>query len=392
VKLGFHYHAPAIEKTDGIYMSGFLGCFIDSLASHCEHVECFLHSPLTDETKMMDYRIAAQNVSLTDIGPHTSVINRTLKSRTYTSALRRNGSRLDALLVRGASPLLPAMVSASPVPTIILLVSDYLAGVNDLPQPRWRKEAIRLWSYWNKWGQDRSVRRSLTFVNSRVLFDEYKEEASKLYETRTSTLSEHDFFIRPDTCQSGPIHLLYTGRISVSKGLFDIVEAMRQLLARGQDLILDIVGWPEKGEEEILDNLFLYAKKNGFRDRVLYHGYRTVGPELFSYYKKADIFVLASRSSFEGFPRTIWEAMAHSLPVVATRVSSIPAFIEGSAELVQPCNPDELANAIDSIICDPTLRSRFIRRGLELARENTLEIQVGKMVATIQSWLETQHE
>ena len=391
MKLGFHYHAPAIEKDDGIYMSGFLGCFIDSLASYCEHVQCFLHSPRVDEISMMDYRIIAQNVSLTDIGPHTSIINRTLKSRSYTSAVHKNRSHLDAMLLRGASPLLPAMAAASPVPTILLLVSDYLEGVSDLPQPRWRKEAIRLWSYWNKWGQNRAVRHSLTFVNSRVLHDEFLGKTPYLYETRTTTLSERDFFVRTDTCQIHPIHLLYTGRISVSKGLFDILDAMCQLITQGEDLILDIVGWPEKGEEDILDKIFSFAQKNGIRDRIIYHGYKTVGPELFAYYRRADIFVLASRSSFEGFPRTIWEAMAHSLPVVATQVSSIPAFIEGSAELVNPGQPDELAGAIACLIHQPELRRSYIQRGLELARNNTLEIQVGKMITTIESWLEMQH-
>jgi glycosyltransferase involved in cell wall biosynthesis len=336
---------------------------------------------------MLDYRLTAGNVSLVNIGPHTSVMGRVLRSRAYTYALRKNDFSLDALLLRGASPLLPAMVAASPVPTVLLLVSDYLAGVNNLPQPPWRKEAILLWSYWNKWGQNSAVRRSLTFVNSRVLYDEYYGKAPYLQEIRTTTLTERDFFIRQDTCQRRPIHLLYTGRISGSKGLFDIVAAIQQLLIRGEDLILDLVGWQEKGEEDILDNLFSYAQKNGFRDRVFYHGYKTVGPELFAYYKQADIFVLASRSSFEGFPRTIWEAMAHSLPVVATRVSSIPAYIEGAAELIPPKDAEAMADAISRIIHQPELRCQLIQRGFELARENTLEAQTGLMMTKMQNWL-----
>ncbi len=391
MKLGFHYHAPAVESVDVIFMPGFLGCFIDSLATYCEQVVCFLYSPRPDEVRLMDYRIIAPNVSLVDIGPHASVMNRTLNAHKYTSVMKKNAGNLDVLLLRGASPLLPAMAAASPVPTVLLLVSDYLPGVNDLPQPRWRKEAIRLWSYWNKWGQNRAVQRSLTFVNSRVLYDELKGKTPNLQETRTTTLSERDFFIREDTCQGRPIHLLFTGRISVAKGLLDIVEAMRQLLARGEDVVLDIVGWMEKGEEHFMDDLYALAQQNGFKDRIFYHGYKSIGPELFAYYKQADIFVLASRSFSEGFPRTIWEAMAHSLPVVATRVSSIPAYIEGAAELVKPCNPDELASAVSHLIHQPELRQHYIERGLELARENTLEKQVGEMVVKMQAWLEIQH-
>ena len=100
------------------------------------------------------------------------------------------------------------------------------------------------------------------------------------------------------------------------------------------DAYLDIVGWPVPGDP-ILEEVMGQAREMGLEGRVVYHGFKALGEELFAYYKKADIYVIASRSS-EGFPRTIWEAMAHCLPVVATKVGSIPAFIEGAAELVEP--------------------------------------------------------
>lgn len=385
--LGFYFHVPAIKKNGGIYMPGYQGRFVDSLASYCDQVICFLHSPLDSELTFMDYRITRSNVTLVNIGPHVSVAKRILSPRKFSKSLRDYNNKLDLVLLRGPSPLLPAMAAASPVPVVFLLVSDYVAGVNDLPQPRWRKEVIRLWSYWNKKEQERAIRRGLTFVNSRALYDELVGKISYLEETRTTTLSKTDFFIRKDTCQNRPIRLLYAGRISVSKGLFDIFYALRKLLALGEDLILDIVGWPEKGEDNILSDLFSYARKEGFRDRVLYHGYKAVGPELFEYYKEADIFVLASRSSFEGFPRTIWEAMAHSLPVVATRVGSISEFIEDSAELVEPNNPEALANAILRLKSSPDLRQSHIQKGIALARNNTLEVQVREMFEKIQKWV-----
>lgn len=384
--LGFYFHVPAIKKDDGIYMPGYQGRFVDSLASHCDQVVCFLHSPLDSELALMDYRITQPNVALVNIGPHVSVVERILRPREFVKSLHDYNNKLDVVLLRGPSPLLPAMAAASPAPVVFLLVSDYVAGINDLPQPRLRKEAIRLWSYWNKWGQERAIRRGLTFVNNRALYDELAGKISYLEETRTTTLSVNDFFIRKDTCQNKPIHLLYAGRISVSKGLFDIFDAFRNLLAIGEDLILDIVGWPEKGENEILTQLFAYAQKEGFRDRILYHGYKAVGPELFEYYKGADIFILASRSS-EGFPRTIWEAMAHSLPVVATRVGSVSEFIEGAAELVEPNNSKELAKAILNLLYSPDLRQCRIQKASVLARDNTLEVQVRGMLDKIHKWM-----
>ena len=388
IRVGFHYHVPAFLNNGYIYMPGDLGRFVDSLAPFCNQMICFLHSPRSEEIRRMDYRILSSNVRLIDIGIHTNVIERTAKSQKYTSFLRRYASEMDILLVRGPSPLLPAMLTAPPVPTALLLVGDYVSGVNDLPQPRWRKEVIRLWSCWNKWGQNRAARHSLTFVNSRILFDELKGAVLNLHEVRTSTLTNDDFFIRSDTCQSKPYRLLYVGRMDRSKGLLQMVEAVSLLAERGEEVVLDLVGWPVCGDP-ILGEIQALAKEKNIADKVHYLGSRPLGAELFECYRQADIFVIASFS--EGFPRVIWEAMAHSLPVIASRVGSIPAFIEGAAELIPPRQVESLADAISRLIHHPKVRQNFIGRGLELARGNTLEIQAEAMVAKMASWLESQH-
>src|SRR5258706_3017256 len=386
LRLGFHFHVPAIAKDGQVWLPGFLGRFVDSLARFCEVVVFFAHSPRLEEHNIMDYQIQSSNVILINVGPYDSVIKRTLFAKRYTRLVRDWQAKLDVLLIRGPSPLLPAMADAAgKIPVVLLLVGDYLSGVDELPQSWWRKELIRLWVYWNRWMQYRVAYKSLTFVNSRKLFVELQSKLPNLVETRTTTLEKGDFYTRVDTCQSLPIHLLYTGRLSVSKGLFDVVNAMAILVLNDVEVMLDLVGWPEKGEEEILFQLEALAKKIGLDGQVVYHGYKAVGPELFAYYKRADIYVLASPSS-EGFPRTIWEAMAQSLPVVATRVGSIPAFVEGVVELVQPNDPDGLANAILKLLHSPELRQNYIRKGIELARKNTLEVQVGEMLKIIQKW------
>jgi glycosyltransferase involved in cell wall biosynthesis len=235
--------------------------------------------------------------------------------------------------------------------------------------------------------QKKVARKSLVFVNSNILFDQYNGIASKLIQTRTTTLTKDDFYIREDTCQNRPIHLLYTGRMDPAKGLLDMVTALSLLVQQGENVVLDFIGWLEK-KSDIIDLLNSTAKQGGVEDRIFYHGYKAVGQELFAYYKKADIYILASQSSFEGFPRTIWEAMAHSLPVVATRVGSIPDFIEGAAELVEPRDPTALAHSIQKLILDSELRKKYMARAFEIAKENTLETQVGKMSREIIQWVE----
>ncbi len=390
MRLGFYYHIPALRKENAINMPGYLGRFLDSLAEYCQELILFQHLPNPDENANLDYCIRSPNVKLVSLPQRGSLPHRLLHTQNYTRILKQYLNDLDALLIRGPTPLLPAMAkAASSSPTILLLIGDYRAGVNALPQPTWRKELIRLWAWLNERGQLRAAKKSLVFVNSQRLYQKYRGKIKSLKETRTTTLLQKDFFRREDTCQTRPIRLLYTGRIDPAKGLLELVEALGFLVQQGQDIVLDLVGWPEKGTN-ILSQVNESAYRIGVEDRVIYHGYKPVGPELFAYYKNADIYIIASQSS-EGFPRTIWEAMAHSLPVIATRVGSIPDFIEDAAVLVPPKNPKALAEGIKNLINHPELRKNHILKGFSLASENTLEVQVGEMTKIIQLWLKGQH-
>jgi glycosyltransferase involved in cell wall biosynthesis len=171
------------------------------------------------------------------------------------------------------------------------------------------------------------------------------------------------------------------------KGLLEIVEALATLVSAGEDLVLDLVGWPEKGDP-VLDELRTLAERRGILQRVIYHGRKAVGPELFAHYKAADVFVIASKTS-EGFPRTIWEAMAHSVPVVATAVGSIPQFVGGAAMIVPPNDAEALAGAIRGLINSPAKRKEMVRQGRSLASEMTLEKQVRQMALEMRDWIRT---
>jgi len=388
LRLGFHYHIPMLRDSHGsLRTPGYLGRFLDSLAQHCDTLVCFAHSPRPDEADYMDYPLQSTNIEWVDMGAHCSVPRRALRAHALTQPVREWRARLDALLIRGPSPLLPAMArAAGDLPVALLLVGDYMAGIDDLPQPLWRKEAIRLWASWNQRQQLKVTRKTLTFVNSRKLYDQLQPHAPSLVETRTTTLSVNDFFEREDTCLQRPIRLLYTGRMDRTKGLIHMVEALDHLVREGEDVVLNLVGWPQKGDP-ILDEIRQLAEARGIAERIQYHGFTPVGPALFEHYKQADIYVLAS--THEGFPRTIWEAMAHSVPVIATRVGSIPLFLqhEQTALLVEPRSVRQLVEAIRRIISDRDTRLRLIQNGRSLAVENTLDRRALEMISFLEKWV-----
>ena len=387
MRLGFYYHVPAIRNEGKILVPGYLGRFLDELAKNISELVIFLHEPNQDENVIFDYQIHANNVSLVLLPQRKSAPYRLIHSYKFSRIVKDHADSIDAMLFRGPTLLLPSLARAvGPLPIILMIIGDYLAGIESLPQPGWRKALIRIMETINYHEQLNISRTSLVVVNSNVLYDQYSGIANNLIRTRTTTLTKDDFFEREDTCQNPPIHLLYAGRMDPAKGLLDMVKALSLLVRHGIDVCLDFVGWPEENSD-ILDQIKSLAINEKIEDRIFYHGYKPVGPELFAYYKNADIYIIASQAS-EGFPRTIWEAMAHCLPVVATRVGSIPDFIEGAAELVEPRNPMSLAQSVKKLVDDSELRKTYIAHAFKIAKENTLETQVGKMSRDIIKWVE----
>lgn len=391
--IGFHYHIPALQKEDGkIYMPGYLGIFIDGLADQCDEIICFMHSPLISEMKLMDYTLKENNIKLIDIGAHISMMKRALKAGQYTQKIVPFLPKIDIMLIRGPSPLLPAIASMSKkknVSVAYLLVGDYLEGLNAATSMNKIKKSI-LWTYYayNKYMQDRDIEKTLVFVNSAKLYEEYKKKNQDCLEVRTTTLTKSDFFERSDTCQSSTINLLYTGRIDPTKGIEDIFYALAELRKKTEIIfILNLVGW--ETSKGFLHKLERLAERLDIVDNCIFHGKKTVGQELFDMYRKADIYVLASRGDFEGFPRTLWEAMANSTPIIATKVGAVPFVLidEDNALLIDPNKPNEFAKAIEYLKESSSLRKKLIKNGYALAQTNTIEVQSEKMVKKIKRYL-----
>jgi glycosyltransferase involved in cell wall biosynthesis len=88
-----------------------------------------------------------------------------------------------------------------------------------------------------------------------------------------------------------------------------------------------------------------------------------------NHHRMFDISVLCSLS--EGFPNSLVEAMAAGVPIVATRVGgNVDAVVEGeNGLLVPPQRPDALAEALRTLIADPSRRAAMGAAGRERARD-----------------------
>ena len=374
MKLAFHYHTPAIIRNGKVVLPAYLGLFLDSIAPHFDELLCIMHTPSSAQMEMMDYEIKSENVQLFSLAPHSSIPNRYLNSGPSIKVIKKVLSLADAVLIRASTPLLPFFKKHWKKPIALMLVSDATLGLENLPQPGWRKRLIMAWASWYAKKELQLARKSLTIVNSQMLFDVLKAKVKDLNLIQTTTLSTNDFVIREDSCKDPRIRLIFAGRISRIKGILDIIEAMANLRKEGYDLYFDLVGMVDKSSG-ILEEMETLSEKLGLNGLVNYLGYRTAGSQLLEEYRNSDVFVIASQASSEGFPRTLWEAMASSTPIVATAVSSIPAFTKGVVELAEPKNVNDFTNKLRIVLSNTERRKEMIRDGRELAKSNTLEVR-----------------
>lgn len=143
--------------------------------------------------------------------------------------------------------------------------------------------------------------------------------------------------------------LTFIGRLSIGKGIYDLVEGFSQI--NNPNLFLLIVG-PDEGK---MVNV-IKEKYPSIENRLRFVGY-TYHPE--NYMSAADVLCLPSYK--EGFGSVIIEAAAIGLPAIASNIYGISdAVIDGQTGILHaPGNIDEIKTTIERIANDKTLRLKL---------------------------------
>ncbi len=169
--------------------------------------------------------------------------------------------------------------------------------------------------------------------------------------------------------------VLFVGRLERSKGLHYLIPAFSRLLSRVPDATMAIVG---RGfDHDYLRGLKRSAASEGVSDKVTFTG--RIPRDLLPHAYAASTLV-ALPSLMEGFGISLLESMASGKPCVATRVGAIPELLRHGETglLVEPANPQELGDAMATLICDSGLARRMGDRALDVVkREFSLERMTG---------------
>jgi glycosyltransferase involved in cell wall biosynthesis len=167
--------------------------------------------------------------------------------------------------------------------------------------------------------------------------------------------------------------VLYAGNVKPHKNLERLIDAFHLVKKRGLDnLKLVLIG----------DDISKYAALRRAVHRHQLHQYvRFLGfvPEdtLAVMYRLASVFVFPSL--YEGFGLPPLEAMASGTPVVTSNLSSLPEVAGDAALLVDPYDPDAIADGIYRVLTDDALRRAMHVKGIARARQFSWEQSVRRV-------------
>ncbi len=150
------------------------------------------------------------------------------------------------------------------------------------------------------------------FVATDFLRKHYRKRGIKNVIKTGKTLGiEKEIFEGPIRAGTIKTDALYCGRLHLAKGIFDLVDVVKLIVARKPSFRIGILG---DGEERIKKDFYIRIKKEGLEKNFYHFGYQTGK-------KKGDILRLCGFFSFlsydEGLPHAVVEALACNKVIVA---------------------------------------------------------------------------
>lgn len=177
--------------------------------------------------------------------------------------------------------------------------------------------------------------------------------------------------------EPGTLRVGYVGQIKVHKGVDVLTNAVMPLLDAGQALRLDLWG-TKKGAAKYGNAL--EAQTAAYKD-ICWSGSYSAS-QLWDVLGGFDVLVVPSRW-YENSPTVILEAFAMGIPVIATRLGSMPELVkhEENGLLFEKDNVDDLRSQIQRLLDEPDLLPR-LRSGIPAVP--TIDDEVGAFYAHYQ--------
>jgi len=378
MKLGLIYRSSLEKKEDGYYIKDVFGKYLEKIAPLFSQIDlcASVYPERALKKSFSHYHLKISNIEVLDFGRPRNEFSILSKLMYYTRLVKLFYTQVrkwDILYIflPGYTGVIASVISR-------MLGKPYFVytGIDwkDSSTYAWRwpgmkkKVLFPIYRFFNGYFEKMVIKHSaFTLVHGDALQKKYEKLGAKVVQTiPLISLSNRDVSIRKNLIEGNRLKCLFVGGLLPRKGLIYLIQALPILKNKGYNVTLNLVGAADEKYEKVLRELVKTLKLN---NDVIFTGYVPNGPRLFEIYRNSDVFILPTLS--EGFPRVLYEAMSQSLPIVTTNVGGIPGLMkhEVNALLVPPKDPKAIADAIERLTSDKTLRDRLITNGIKIVSQ-----------------------
>jgi len=160
-----------------------------------------------------------------------------------------------------------------------------------------------------------------------------------------------------------PFHLIVTRNLEAIYGVPTAIRALKCIKESHPNVKMSIAGsGPQRNELESM------IHELGLKQEVTLTG--RLGPDdMARLYQSADIML--NPSTVDNMPNSILEALASGVPVVSTHVGGIPDMVRDreTALLIEPENPEAMAQAVLELIENQDQAARLRKNGLQHVKQ-----------------------
>lgn len=154
-------------------------------------------------------------------------------------------------------------------------------------------------------------------------------------------------------------YILYVGGFSPRKNILGLIEAFSKLLIKLKNKKVKLVIAGLKGK-----SYSIYKKRTeelNIENNVIFPGFIPLNhmPIL---YNAAKVFVYPTL--YEGFGLPPIEAMSCGIPIITSRLTSIPEVVGDAAMLINPYNIDEISDSMYNVLLNKHLEKQLIKKSL----------------------------
>jgi len=163
----------------------------------------------------------------------------------------------------------------------------------------------------------------------------------------------------PQAVPNGRYNILYAGFLRAEKGVDILISAISEIEF---PVSLHIIGdGPQR------NNLEQYSRRLGLSGKIEFHGWMPFS-SLVDWYLNSQLFVHPARWP-EPFGRTVLDAMALGLPVVAADSGGPPWILQGTGLTFKPSDSQDLAEKINQLYINPSLAASLAMRAEKRAED-----------------------